>query len=130
MPPPPAPRTRRRASCLGLASGATLLARAAGFESPKTPALSSIINPAIDRCTADPAGWVKGPVPAPESVAQILTAEHNATFLWGTYQPNQYFGVKSRTAPAALASGILWHGPGFSVEQARSECRQEDRITK
>ncbi len=61
---------------------------------------------------------------------QVLTARHNATFLWGTYQPNQYFGVKSRTAPAALASGILWHGHGFSVEQARSECRQEDRIRK
>lgn len=44
---------------------------AAAFEAPPTPVLSSIINPAIDRCMADPAGWVKGPVPAPESVAQV-----------------------------------------------------------
>jgi len=49
-----------------------MLATANGFEAPATPALSSIINPAIDRCTADPAGWVKGPVPAPEAaVAKV-----------------------------------------------------------
>lgn len=78
-------------------------------------------------CIGDPARPQQHP---PNPKPQILTAEHNATFLWGTYQPNQYFGVKSRTAPATLASGLLWHGPGFSIEQARAECRQEDRIRK
>lgn len=53
------------------AVGLLLQREAAAFEAPATPVLSSIINPAIDRCTADPAGWVKGPVPAPESVNQV-----------------------------------------------------------
>lgn len=57
---------------LGLSAAAAAMGQgAAAFEAPATPVLSSIINPAIDRCTADPAGWVKGPVPAPESVTQV-----------------------------------------------------------
>lgn len=66
-----------------LAVGAALLVAiglrqdAVAFESPSTPTLSSIINPAIDRCTADPAGWVKGPVPAPESVTKVRCARQD-----------------------------------------------------
>lgn len=77
MPAPGRPRRRRGQLGLGLAADATallavmLVRGAAAFDSPKTPVLSSIINPAIDRCAADPAGWVKGPVAAPESVTKV-----------------------------------------------------------
>ena len=97
------------------------------------PLLSSVITPSLDTCSKDPAGWVKAPVTSvaqDAAVSKILTAQHNASFLWGTYQPNQYFAVKSRTAPATVASGILWHGPGRRLADARSECKQEDKIKK
>lgn len=77
QPPQQRRRRHRHQSNLGMGLAAALVAAAAtgkgaaAFEAPPTPVLSSIINPAIDRCTADPAGWVKGPVPAPESVTQV-----------------------------------------------------------
>ncbi|KAM3575457.1 hypothetical protein VYU27_002679 [Nannochloropsis oceanica] len=120
-------------SLRGIAAVLVLLLPATPVIAFNAPVLASLLDPTIDTCAADPEGWVKGPVisAAQEAAVQkVLTAQHNASFLWGTYQPNQYFCIKSRTTPASLASGVLWHGPGRTVADARSECRQEDWIQK
>jgi mannosyl-oligosaccharide glucosidase len=30
--------------------------------------------------------------------------------LWGTYRPGVYLGFKTRTAPASVVGGLMWHG--------------------
>jgi hypothetical protein len=40
-----------------------------------------------------------------DAALQVLTERHNASTLWGTYQPNRYFGIKSRTHPVSVGSG-------------------------
>ena len=60
-----------------------------------------------------------------------FSAEHNASLLWGTYRPGVYFGLRSRTAPAALAAGLMWTSVGADgglVDGAklRHNCEQDE----
>ena len=53
------------------------------------------------------------------------TGEYNETMYWGTYRPNLYFGMRSRSTDSVL-SGIIWHDitslesqPWLSIFQLR-----------
>lgn len=37
-----------------------------------------------------------------------LSAEHVSAYLWGTYRPHLYFGVRTRCATDALLGGLAW----------------------
>ncbi|KAH8920581.1 glycoside hydrolase family 63 protein [Atractiella rhizophila] len=53
----------------------------------------------------------------------------NQTLFWGTWKPNLYFGMKSRTANA-VSLGLVWWGAGDvnGFSRIRHACRQEDQL--
>ena len=67
--------------------------------SPPPPGASS-------RSAAPPSA--AGPVAVGATELDHFDAEHNASLQWGTWRPGEYFGLRSRTAPDALAAGLMW----------------------
>lgn len=71
----------------------------------------------IDRSTLTPA-------------SELMSQEHSLAFLWGTYRPGLYFGMRSRTFPTHISTGLMWTvlEDQASTVQLRHECRQEDKL--
>lgn len=60
-----------------------------------------------------------------------LSKEHNASLLWGSYRPGVYFGLRSRTAPLALAAGLVWSfRDGQGRLRVRHQCEESDQLSK
>lgn len=60
-----------------------------------------------------------------------LSEQHNASLFWGTYRPNVYFGMRSRTAPEALVAGIMWGFKGSDKKLVlRHQCEESDDLEK
>ncbi|CAN0100882.1 unnamed protein product, partial [Phaeothamnion confervicola] len=57
-----------------------------------------------------PEGWLHKATDGPVLQSLPGWSEHEAAMLWGTYRPSVYFGFKTRTAPAAVTAGLMWHG--------------------
>ena len=49
-----------------------------------------------------------GPIAVGATELDHFDAAHNASLQWGTWRPGEYFGLRSRTAPDALAAGLMW----------------------
>jgi len=60
-----------------------------------------------------------------------LPIEHNKTLLWGSYRPNVYFGMRSRTGPIAAVAGAMWGFKDASGRMVlRHQCQESDDLTK
>jgi mannosyl-oligosaccharide glucosidase len=58
---------------------------------------------------------------------QGFSEEHNASLLWGTYRPGVYFGLRSHTAPTALAAGLMWVSASAPrMDKMRHKCEQDE----
>ena len=70
------------------------------------------------------------PLP-PRGLLAALPAEHNRSLLWGTYRPNVYFGIRSRTGPVAVVAGLMW---GFRDDKGelvmRHQCQESDELSR
>jgi len=53
--------------------------------------------------------------------------EHGRKYLWGTYRPGLYFGVRSRQ-PKSTLMGLMWVDPerGDALHAIRHEAQQSD----
>ena len=60
---------------------------------------------------------------------ELLPPREAADRLWGTYRPGVYFGVKSRTVPAAVNLGIAWHGGAARDGGIRHDCSEADPVS-
>jgi len=47
-----------------------------------------------------------------ENPLGAFSDEYKAEMLWGTYRPQAYFGLRSRTSPDFFAMGLMWKGNG------------------
>lgn len=45
-----------------------------------------------------------------EGNSQLYDKVYNESMEWGTYKPNQFFGIKNR-APNPVVIGMIWAGP-------------------
>ena len=77
------------------------------------------------RCLEDPADWLH-PLPLPSALS-AFPAAHNASLLWGSYRPAVYFGLRTRSFPAAVF-GLFWHGA--SLEKMRHQCSEGDGLRR
>lgn len=48
-----------------------------------------------------------------------FSEEHKSDLLWGTYRPNLYFGMRTRTGIDAILTGILWYQWTSSINNLR-----------
>ncbi|KAL4168811.1 hypothetical protein KRP22_012202 [Phytophthora ramorum] len=71
-----------------------------------------------------------GTAPLDGTILQDLVQDNSARFRWGTYRPGLYLGLKSRTAPEFVSTGLLWGSQIEDVSQIRHQCRQEDRLQR
>ena len=72
-------------------------------------------------CFDNPSDWLH-PVDLPSPLS-TFPQQHNDSLLWGSYRPAVYFGLRTRSFPAALF-GMMWHGR--SIDQARHQCTESD----
>ena len=67
------------------------------------------------------------------SDAASTSSPSSASYQWGTYRPNVYFGVRARHGSSPLF-GLLWAGPfddaQLSLESIRHDAEERDQITK
>ncbi|KAJ3808205.1 glycoside hydrolase [Lentinula lateritia] len=64
------------------------------------------------------------------SIASVaFSSPVNDTFLWGSYRPNLYFGIRPRI-PQSLLTGLMWFGTQdyASISQTRHACDQGDQL--
>jgi mannosyl-oligosaccharide glucosidase len=45
------------------------------------------------------------------SSSEFFSAEHNSELLWGTYRPQLYAGMRTKTDQDALLTGLMWYEP-------------------
>lgn len=66
-----------------------------------------------------------------EDLNHALNAQHttNQSLLWGTYRPNLYFGLRTRS-PVSFLTGLLWYGVGDyrNFGNLRHECSHDNNI--
>ena len=108
-----------------VALGAVLLAVAGLSLMQSETATAPAPANGFDRCLADPAQWLH-PLPLPSALG-AFPAEHNASLLWGSYRPAVYFGLRTRTFPAAVF-GLFWHGG--NADKMRHQCSEGDPIRR
>lgn len=65
-----------------------------------------------------------------EALRAFVGENSRSSLRWGTYRSGLYLGVRSRSYPFFVASGLLWGTQHEDVSQLRHECRQEDRLQK
>ncbi|TYZ60077.1 hypothetical protein PybrP1_000658 [[Pythium] brassicae (nom. inval.)] len=65
-----------------------------------------------------------------EALRAYVNENSRSALRWGTYRSGLYLGVRSRSYPYFVASGLLWGTQHEDVSQLRHECRQEDRLQK
>eukprot|EP01062_Namystynia_karyoxenos_P055007 TRINITY_DN4566_c0_g1_i1.p1 TRINITY_DN4566_c0_g1~~TRINITY_DN4566_c0_g1_i1.p1 ORF type:complete len:980 (+),score=237.83 TRINITY_DN4566_c0_g1_i1:96-2942(+) len=70
------------------------------------------------------------PEGADPSPLAAFSAEHNASLWWGSYRPGQYFGLRTRSAPAALAAGLLWGFEQPADGPLRHDCSEQDKLRR
>ena len=87
-------------AALALGAGQLLSAVTASPSPPNTPSSSA----------APPSA--AGPIAVGATELDHFDAAHNASLQWGTWRPGEYFGLRSRTAPDALAAGLMWTARG------------------
>ncbi|KAJ3097932.1 Processing alpha glucosidase I [Phlyctochytrium planicorne] len=63
---------------------------------------------------------------ASSSTSSSFTTAANASLFWGTYRPNLYFGMKTRSPKDSVMTGLMWHGlQDFSgFKNVRHGCEQ------
>jgi mannosyl-oligosaccharide glucosidase len=60
-----------------------------------------------------------------------FSTQHNSDLLWGTYRPNLYFGMRTRTERDTLLTGLLWYrwsSPIDIPKEFRHVVRNEDNV--
>jgi len=67
--------------------------------------------------------------PLATSADVLKQPEHLSTYLWGSYRPQVYFGLKTRQAQP-LTFGMMWLRSGRRVDQLRHTCEQGDGLRK
>lgn len=65
-----------------------------------------------------------------DALRAYVDANSQSALRWGTYRSGLYFGVRSRSHPFFVASGLLWGSQHEDISQLRHECRQDDRLQK
>eukprot|EP00249_Psilotum_nudum_P013497 c24364_g2_i3 orf=369-2918(-) len=68
------------------------------------------------------------PVPKVMELAQFQ-GKHREDLFWGTYRPNLYLGIRSRT-PKSLLAGLMWLGFNNGVYSLRHTCENSDNLSK
>ena len=80
---------------------------------------------AFAKCLEDPSQWLH-PLPQASALG-AFPAAHNASLLWGSYRPQVYFGLRTRTFPANVF-GMFWHGA--NADRMRHQCSEGDPIRR
>eukprot|EP01064_Diplonema_japonicum_P023392 TRINITY_DN33811_c0_g1_i1.p1 TRINITY_DN33811_c0_g1~~TRINITY_DN33811_c0_g1_i1.p1 ORF type:complete len:960 (+),score=176.40 TRINITY_DN33811_c0_g1_i1:53-2932(+) len=63
-----------------------------------------------------------------QDAKKAFTREHNESMHWGTYRPHLYFGMKTKTAPSATVTGVMWQRERDTT--LRHECKESDKLKK
>ncbi|GLU06199.1 hypothetical protein SLE2022_232490 [Rubroshorea leprosula] len=70
------------------------------------------------------------PFPAPKIMdLPQFQGEHKESLYWGTYRPQVYFGVRTRT-PRSLIAGLMWIGMKDERYFMRHVCQDSDELSK
>eukprot|EP00743_Colponemidia_sp_Colp-15_P006389 GILK01006877.1.p1 GENE.GILK01006877.1~~GILK01006877.1.p1 ORF type:complete len:903 (-),score=184.13 GILK01006877.1:173-2881(-) len=68
-----------------------------------------------------------------EQGSPFLSSSHNDSLLWGTYRPNLYYGLRTRT-PKTVLTGLVWYSQDEVgtksnwQDRVRHECREGDKL--
>ncbi|XP_072999094.1 mannosyl-oligosaccharide glucosidase GCS1 [Typha latifolia] len=69
------------------------------------------------------------PLPAPRMMdLPQFQGEHKESLYWGTYRPNVYLGIRSRT-PRSLIAGLMWIGIKNGQYFLRHVCQDSDELS-
>lgn len=63
------------------------------------------------------------------SPSEVFDEVHDSELLWGTYRPQVYFGMKTRTRTDTLVFGLMWYTPNSPTQvQLRHMIKSDDRV--